>query len=328
MRGHTLTVNSPLAVEMDGIVKTFGDTRALDGVDLAVPRGAVYGLLGPNGAGKTTSVRVLTTLLRPDAGTARIDGIDVAADPHAVRQRIGLTGQYAAVEERLTARENLGFVGRLFHLPRARVAARADELLERFDLTDAADRVVKGFSGGMRRRLDIAMSLIAEPSVLFLDEPTTGLDPRSRLGMWDVIEELAADGTTVLLTTQYLEEADRLAEQIVVIDHGRVIAEGSPDELKQRIGGARLSVRIARPENQERAMSTLTPLCTGDVVSDDARTGFSAPIIAGDGVVPGVIRALDDAGVDVLDVEVRRPSLDDVFLVLTGRTTDAEEDAS
>jgi len=328
MRGHTLTVNSPLAVEMDGIVKTFGDTRALDGVDLAVPRGAVYGLLGPNGAGKTTSVRVLTTLLRPDAGTARIDGIDVAADPHAVRQRIGLTGQYAAVEERLTARENLGFVGRLFHLPRARVAARADELLERFDLTDAADRVVKGFSGGMRRRLDIAMSLIAEPSVLFLDEPTTGLDPRSRLGMWDVIEELAADGTTVLLTTQYLEEADRLAEQIVVIDHGRVIAEGSPDELKQRIGGARLSVRIARPENQERAMSTLTPLCAGDVVSDDARTGFSAPIIAGDGVVPGVIRALDDAGVDVLDVEVRRPSLDDVFLVLTGRTTDAEEDAS
>jgi len=328
MRGHTLTVNSPLAVEMDGIVKTFGDTRALDGVDLAVPRGAVYGLLGPNGAGKTTSVRVLTTLLRPDAGTARIDGIDVAADPHAVRQRIGLTGQYAAVEERLTARENLGFVGRLFHLPRARVAARADELLERFDLTDAADRVVQGFSGGMRRRLDIAMSLIAEPSVLFLDEPTTGLDPRSRLGMWDVIEELAADGTTVLLTTQYLEEADRLAEQIVVIDHGRVIAEGSPDELKQRIGGARLSVRIARPENQERAMSTLTPLCAGDVVSDDARTGFSAPIIAGDGVVPGVIRALDDAGVDVLDVEVRRPSLDDVFLVLTGRTTDAEEDAS
>jgi len=273
-------------------------------------------------------VRVLTTLLRPDAGTARIDGIDVAADPHAVRQRIGLTGQYAAVEERLTARENLGFVGRLFHLPRARVAARADELLERFDLADAADRVVKGFSGGMRRRLDIAMSLIAEPSVLFLDEPTTGLDPRSRLGMWDVIEELAADGTTVLLTTQYLEEADRLAEQIVVIDHGRVIAEGSPDELKQRIGGARLSVRIARPENQERAMSTLTPLCAGDVVSDDARTGFSAPIIAGDGVVPGVIRALDDAGVDVLDVEVRRPSLDDVFLVLTGRTTDAEEDAS
>jgi len=328
MRGHTLTVNSPLAVEMDGIVKTFGDTRALDGVDLAVPRGAVYGLLGPNGAGKTTSVRVLTTLLRPDAGTARIDGIDVAADPHAVRQRIGLTGQYAAVEERLTARENLGFVGRLFHLPRARVAARADELLERFDLTDAADRVVKGFSGGMRRRLDIAMSLIAEPSVLFLDEPTTGLDPRSRLGMWDVIEELAADGTTVLLTTQYLEEADRLAEQIVVIDHGRVIAEGSPDELKQRIGGARLSVRIARPENQERAMSTLTPLCAGDVVSDDARTGFSAPIIAGDGVVPGVIRALDDGGVGVLDDEVRRPSLDDVFLVLTGRTTDAEEDAS
>ena len=321
-------MSSPLAVEMRGIVKTFGDTRALDGVDLAVPQGSVYGLLGPNGAGKTTSVRVLTTLLRPDSGTAHIDGIDVVADPQAVRRRIGLTGQYAAVEDRLTARENLGFIGRLFHLPRATVTARTNDLLERFDLTDAADRVVKGFSGGMRRRLDIAMSLIAEPSVLFLDEPTTGLDPRSRMGMWDVIEELAADGTTVLLTTQYLEEADRLAEQIVVIDHGRVIAEGSPDELKQQIGGARLSVRIARPENQERAMSTLAPLCAGEVVSDDARTGFSAPIIAGDGVVPGVIRALDDAGVDVLDVEVRRPSLDDVFLVLTGRTTDAEEDAS
>jgi len=309
------------AVVAEGLVKTFGPTRAVDGIDLVVPRGVIYGLLGPNGAGKTTTVRLLTTLLRPDGGRATVDGIDVATRPAEVRARIGLTGQYAAVEERLTARENLNLIGRLYHLGRSEISARGTDLLERFDLVDAADRVVKGYSGGMRRRLDIAMSLIARPSVLFLDEPTTGLDPRSRLAMWELIEELEHDGTTALLTTQYLDEADRLAQKIIVIDTGKVIANGTSDELKDQIGGDRLSVTIARSENLQSAVDALRQLTTGDieVEVDDDGTHLHAAIRSGDRTVPRALRALDDAGVDVLNVEVRRPTLDDVFLTLTGK---------
>jgi len=310
------------AVKASGLVKHFGDTKALDGLDLVVPTGSVLGLLGPNGAGKTTAVRVLTTLLRPDSGTAFIDGVDVLANPQEVRSRIGLTGQYAAVEERMTGRENLELIGRFLRLDSKARKARAVELLERFDLVEAADRVAKNYSGGMRRRLDIAMSLIANPAVLFLDEPTTGLDPRSRIGMWEVIEELGADGTTVVLTTQYLEEADRLADSIVVIDRGIKIAEGSVDELKDTIGGDRIRVSIARPENIQAARQALAPLATGTIdLEPGSTTTLSAPIRAGGGVVPQAIRALDDCGADVVDVEVRRPTLDDVFLSLTGRRT-------
>jgi ABC-2 type transport system ATP-binding protein len=313
------------AVVVEELVKTYGPTRALDGASLTVAEGTVLGLLGPNGAGKTTTVRVLTTLLRPDSGRASVLGIDVLERPAELRRVIGLAGQYAAVDEKLTGRENLRLVGRLYHLPRAQVSARADALLERFALADAADRVVKGYSGGMRRRLDLAASLVNRPRVLFLDEPTTGLDPRSRLGLWEVIEDLVRDGTTLLLTTQYLEEADRLADRIAVIDTGKVIAEGTSDELKDRVGGSVLVVRPLDPACVDAAAAALARLGAGEF----ARTaGGELTLAATTGVtlVSEAARALEDAGVEVRELGLRRPTLDDVFLELTGHAAEQRSD--
>ncbi|MGE0309318.1 MAG: ATP-binding cassette domain-containing protein, partial [Acidimicrobiia bacterium] len=319
------------AVEVNGLTKRFGATEALRGVSFEVEEATTLGLLGPNGAGKTTTVRILTTLLEADGGTAFVDGIDVRAEPRRVRARIGLTGQYAAVDERLTARENLVLVGRFFRMGGKQSKLRSGELLERFDLVDAADRVVKTYSGGMRRRLDIAMSLIARPTVLFLDEPTTGLDPRSRLAMWDLIDELVADGTTTLLTTQYLEEADRLAREIVVIDHGTVIARGTPDELKNRLGGEMAVITLAAGVDATAVAPALSRFSCGPVDLAGAHVGsngapatVSVPLRSGIGA-PEIVRALDAASVGVLDVVVNRPTLDDVFLALTGHPSDDEE---
>jgi len=306
----------------DGLVVNYGKVRALDGVSLAVPTGTVMGLLGPNGAGKTTTVRVLATLLRPSAGRAWVHGIDVHDHPAEVRRLIGLSGQYAAVDEDLTARENLRMVGRLFHLRPAYVDARVDELLERFDLVDAANRPARTYSGGMRRRLDLASSLVGKPSVLFLDEPTTGLDPRSRLTMWEVIAGLVAEGTTVLLTTQYLEEADSLADRIAVVDHGRVIAEGTPDDLKAQLGGERIEVRVAE-SGVALAVATLAPLGTAAPVVDGGTV--AVPVAGGGTVLVDALRSLDAAGVAIEEIHLRRPTLDDVFLTLTGHRAEDDE---
>ncbi len=316
------------ALVVEDLVKTFGRTKALAGVSFSLPEGTVLGLLGPNGAGKTTTVRVLTSLLRPDSGRATVLGLDVVRQAEELRRVIGLAGQYAAVDEKLTGWENLRLVGRLYHLPKAEVQARADALLERFELSDAADRVVKTYSGGMRRRLDLAASLVNRPKVLFLDEPTTGLDPRSRLSLWEVIEDLVHDGTTLLLTTQYLEEADRLADRIAVIDGGRVIAEGTSDELKDKVGGSVLVARPASPDGEDAVAAVLARLKTGEVKR--LTTGELAVPATGIALVAKAARALTAAGVEVSELGLRRPTLDDVFLTLTGHLaeeTDEEERA-
>jgi oleandomycin transport system ATP-binding protein len=312
------------AIQAEGLVKRFGDTQALEGVDLTALAGTVLGLLGPNGSGKTTTVRILTTLLAPDAGRARVAGHDLARQPMAVRAAIGLTGQYAAVDENLTGRENLELIGNLLELPRPMRRGRAVALLDRVELTDAADRVVKTYSGGMRRRLDLAASLVGDPRVLFLDEPTTGLDPHSRRSLWTTIRELVAEGTTVLLTTQYLEEADQLADQIVVLDHGRVLAEGTSDQLKARAGGQVLEVRPTDGD-LNRVAAALAGVADGSP-SVDADTRLVTVPAADPGVLPEVVRRLDAAQVAVADLALRRPSLDDVFLRLTGHTTDARDE--
>ncbi len=313
------------AIVASGLTKHFGDVKALNGIDLEVEQGTVVGLLGPNGSGKTTTVRILSTLLKADSGSATVGGIDVASHPDDVRKVIGLTGQYAAVDNYLTGRENLELFGRLFHLSKSEAKVRAAELLERFDLEDAADRGIKGYSGGMRRRLDLAASLIGNPSVLFLDEPTTGLDPRSRQGMWDVIEGLVAEGTTVLLTTQYLEEADQLASRIVVLDHGSVIAQGTSDELKNQVGGDRIELIVTHSEDLARAEETLKPLASGATVVEEAIRKVLAPVSGGSRAIVDAVRRLDEANIDIADIALRRPTLDDVFLSLTGHVAEDAE---
>ncbi|MEM7273540.1 MAG: ATP-binding cassette domain-containing protein [Actinomycetota bacterium] len=317
--------NGPV-ISATGLVKRYKDVVALDGLDLEVPAGTILGLLGPNGAGKTTAVSILTTLLPPDEGQATVAGVDVRKNPREVRRRIGLSGQSAAVDEYLTGYENLEMVGRLYRLSKATARERARTLLDQLSLSDAGDRPVKGYSGGMRRRLDLAGALVAEPPVLFLDEPTTGLDPRSRTELWEVISALVGQGTTLLLTTQYLEEADQLADNIMVIDHGRAIATGTADDLKKMVGGERIEVTIGDPANRSRALDLLTPLAVGEIRTggrDD--TTLLVPITGGAGVLTEALRALDNAGLVVQDVQLRRPTLDDAFLTLTGRTAGDDE---
>jgi ABC-2 type transport system ATP-binding protein len=312
-------------IRTSGLVKHYGKVVALDGLDLAVPKGNVLGLLGPNGAGKTTAVRILTTLLDADGGTAEVAGLDVRRSADQVRERIGLSGQTAAVDEYLTGFENLDMVGRLYHLGRERSRARATELLERFDLDEAANRPAKTYSGGMRRRLDLAAALVAEPDVLFLDEPTTGLDPRSRVQMWETIQELAKGGSTVLLTTQYMEEADRLADNIVVIDRGKKIAEGTADQLKAEIGGARVEIVVENAADLPLAESCLAIMSEEEVHVDEATRSVTAAVTGGVDVLGEVLNQLRQKDVTVVDIGLRRPTLDDVFLSLTGHAAEKAE---
>jgi ABC-2 type transport system ATP-binding protein len=312
------------AIEVRELRKSFGDVKALCGIDLSAPPGTILGLLGPNGAGKTTAVRILTTLLPPDSGTARVAGLDVVKDAARLRSEIGLAGQYAAVDENLTGFENLEMVGRLYHLGRGHSKERARELLERFSLTDAGSRLAKTYSGGMRRRLDLAAALVARPPVLFLDEPTTGLDPVSRLQLWETIEARVAAGTTVLLTTQYLDEADRLADRIAVIDHGQVIAEGTPNELKDRVGGERLEVTLEDYGQEPAAIEALAPLADERPKCDHGI--LVMPLNKQRGDIAEAVRRLDTARVGIADIAVRRPTLDDVFISLTGHAAEQRED--
>jgi ABC-2 type transport system ATP-binding protein len=315
-----------MAILADGLVKRYGDKRALDGFDLAVPYGTVYGLLGPNGAGKTTAVRILSTLIRPDGGRAQVGGFDVVRQPMEVRRRIGLTGQYAAVDEILTGRQNLEMFGRLFHLGGRRARQRAVEVLEQFDLADAADKGVKQYSGGMRRRLDLAASMIIAPQVLFLDEPTSGLDPRGRNEVWNAVRSLVAQDTTVLLTTQYLDEADRLADRIAVIDHGRTIADDTPAALKDTIGGDRIEVVCRDTADIPAVVKVVARVSDGEPEIDEENRRVSAGVLDRVAALTEVARRLQDDGIDAEDIGLRRPTLDEVFLRLTGRRTEDSAD--
>jgi ABC-2 type transport system ATP-binding protein len=316
---------SEFAVEARGLTKHYGDVVALDGLDLSVPTGSVLGLLGPNGAGKTTAVSILTTLIAPDAGMARVAGVNVVDEPHRVRSLIGLSGQYAAVDEHLTATENLEMIGCLYGMRRPVARKKANELIERFRLSESADRPLKTFSGGMRRRIDLAGALLADPPVLFLDEPTTGLDPRSRGELWDVIRERVELGTTVVLTTQYLEEADQLAHEIVVIDHGRAIARGTSQELKRRIGGEHLDIHLALIQDLPRVEAIVRPFAIGTIRIEEQDALVSIPVAKGVEALGSVMSELSAQNIEILDIALRRPTLDDVFMELTGHKTQEDQ---